>query len=142
LARAELGQRALPRGRRTRRADHDRPGNAQRVEAEAGRLEVRRGLVAFAAALATLAFANAAFAANTGSIAVWHTPMVLAGSQSTTIHVTVPQSTDPIAATNIYVPSGYGVNVGQPAGTSIGTVDATAFSRDNSLTLPLSGTVV
>ena len=95
-----------------------------------------------AAALATLAFANAAFAANTGSIAIWHTPMVLAGSQSTTIHVTVPQSTDPIAATNIYVPHGYGVNVGQPAGTSIGTVDATAFSRDNSLTLPLSGTVV
>ena len=102
---------------------------------------MRRALTA-AAALATLAFANAAFAANTGSIAIWHTPMVLAGSQSTTIHVTVPQSTDPIAATNIYVPSGYGVNVGQPAGTSIGTVDATAFSRDNSLTLPLSGTVV
>ncbi len=28
-------------------------------------------------AVATLGFANAAFAANTGSIAVWHTPMVL-----------------------------------------------------------------
>ena len=86
--------------------------------------------------------ANAALAANTGSITVWHTPMVLAGSQSTTIHVTVPQTTDPIGAANIYVPSGYGVNVSQPAGTSIGTVDATAFARDAGLTLPLNGTVV
>jgi hypothetical protein len=103
---------------------------------------MRRALVALAAAAATLAVADAAFAANTGSIAVWHTPMVLAGSQSTTVHVTVPQSTDPIAVTTIYVPSGYGVNVTQPAGTAIGTVDATAFARDNSLTLPLSGTVV
>jgi hypothetical protein len=86
--------------------------------------------------------ANTALAANTASITVWHNSMVLAGSQSTTIHVTIPQTTDPIAATNIYVPSGYGVNVSQPAGTSIGTVEATAFSRDAGLTLPLSGSVV
>jgi hypothetical protein len=85
--------------------------------------------------------ADAALAANTGSITVWHTPMVLAGSRSTTIRVVVPQATDPIAATQIYVPSGYGVNVSQPADTSIGTVDATAYSRDAGLTLPLSGTV-
>ena len=31
--------------------------------------------------------ANSALAANTGSITVWHTPMVLAGSASTTIRV-------------------------------------------------------
>ena len=86
--------------------------------------------------------ANAALAANTGSITVWHTPMVLAGSASTTIRVVVPQATDPIAATQIYVPSGYGVNVSQPPDTPIGTVDATAYSRDAGLTLPLSGTVV
>jgi hypothetical protein len=85
--------------------------------------------------------ANTALAANTGSITVWHTPMVLAGSQSTTIRVVVPQANDPIAATQIYVPSGYGVNVSQPADTSIGTVDATAYSRDGGLTLPLSGSV-
>jgi hypothetical protein len=102
-----------------------------------------RVLVALAAGtVATLACAGAAFAANTGSITVWHTPMVLAGSQSTTVHITVPQTTDPIAATTIYVPNGYGVDVSQPAGTAIGTVDATAFARDNGLTLPLSGTVV
>jgi hypothetical protein len=85
--------------------------------------------------------ANVALAANTGSITVWHTPMVLAGSQSTTIRVAVPQATDPIAATQIYLPGGYGLNVSQPADTSIGTVDATAYSRDAGLTLPLSGTV-
>ena len=56
-----------------------------------------------AAAVATLAFANAALAANTASFSVWHTPMVLADSQSTTIHFSVPQSTDGIAAVNIYV---------------------------------------
>jgi len=91
--------------------------------------------------VATLAFANAAFAANTATIAVWHTPMVLNGSSSTTIHVSVPQTTDAIAAVNIYVPSGYGVALNQPAGTGIGNVDATALAHDGGLTLPLSGPV-
>jgi hypothetical protein len=101
---------------------------------------MRRVLLALAVS-AGLFGASTALAANTGSITVWHTPMVLAGSQSTTIRVVVPQATDPIAATQIYVPSGYGVNVSQPPDTSIGTVDATAYSRDAGLTLPLSGTV-
>jgi hypothetical protein len=92
-------------------------------------------------AVGTLAFANAAFAANTASISVWHTPMVLAGSQSTTIHVSIPQTTAAVAAINIYVPSGYGVALNQPVGTSIGTVDATALAHDGGLTLPLSGPV-
>jgi hypothetical protein len=100
-----------------------------------------RTLLVAAAAAATLAFANAALAANTASIAVWHTPMVLAGSQSTTIHVSIPQTTDGIASVNIYVPSGYGATLGQPSATSIGTVDATALAHDGGLTLPLSGPV-
>jgi hypothetical protein len=100
----------------------------------------RAALVA-AAIGAMLAFAGGAFAANTGSVAVWHTPMVLGGSSSTTIHITLPQTTDPIAAINIYVPSGYTLNTSQASGTNIGTVDAAAFSHDNNLTLPLSGTV-
>jgi hypothetical protein len=100
-----------------------------------------RTVLVGAAALATLVFANAAFAANTASISVWHTPMVLAGSQSTTIHVSIPQATDGIAAVNIFVPSGYGVTLNQPAGTSIGNVDATALAHDGGLTLPLSGPV-
>jgi hypothetical protein len=100
-----------------------------------------RTILVAAVAVGTLAFANAAFAANTATISVWHTPMVLAGSDSTTIHVSIPQTTDGIAAVNIYVPSGYGATLGQAAGTSIGNVDATALAHDGGLTLPLSGPV-
>jgi hypothetical protein len=100
-----------------------------------------RTVLVAAAAVATLAFANAAMAANTATFSVWHTPMVLAGSQSTTIHFSVPQSTDGIAAVSIFVPTGYGASIGQPAGTVIGNVDATALAHDGGLTLPLSGPV-
>jgi hypothetical protein len=101
----------------------------------------RAALVA-AAVGAMLAFAGGAFAANTATVAVWHTPMVLGGSSSTTIHINLPQATDPIAAINIYVPTGYTLNLNQATGTNIGSVDATAFSHDNNLTLPLTGTVL
>jgi hypothetical protein len=100
----------------------------------------RTALVA-AAGAATLVFAGSALAANTATVAVWHTPMVLNGSTSTTIHVAIPKTTDPIAAINIYLPAGYTLNLSQAAGTSIGSVEASAFSYDNNLTLPLSGSV-
>jgi hypothetical protein len=100
-----------------------------------------RTVLVAAVVVATLAFANAALAANTGSVSVWHTPMVLAGSDSTTIHVSIPQTTDAIAAVNIFVPAGYGVTLNQAPGTSIGNVDATALAHDGGLTLPLSGPV-
>jgi hypothetical protein len=100
-----------------------------------------RTVLVAAIAVATLVFATAAFAANTATISVWHTPMVLAGSDSTTIHVSIPQTTDGIAAVNIYVPSGYGATLGQASGTTIGNVDATALAHDGGLTLPLSGAV-
>src|SRR3954451_8324865 len=100
-----------------------------------------RAVLVAAAAFATLAFANGAFAANTGSISVYHTPMSLANAGLTTIQVSVPQSTDPIAALNIYSGTGYSAKLDQAAGTKIGTVEATAFSRDNNLTLPLAGDV-
>jgi hypothetical protein len=102
---------------------------------------IRTALVAVAA-LATLSFASAALAANTGSVSVWHTPQTLANSASTTIHVNVPETTNPIAAVNIYSGTGYTLNTSQAVNTQIGTVEATALSRDNNLTLPLSGTVV
>src|SRR4029079_18023261 len=54
----------------------------------------------------------------------------------------LPQTPDPIAPVNIYSGTGYTLNTSQAPGTQIGNVDATAFSRDNNLTLPLSGTVV
>jgi len=102
-----------------------------------------RAAVAATSVIATLVFAGGAFAANTGSLSVWHTPMSLASSAATTtIHASVPQSTDPIAALNIYSGTGYNATLTQAPGTKIGTVDATAFSRDNNLTLPLSGDVL
>ena len=101
-----------------------------------------RAALAAAAVGAMLAFAGGALAANTGTVAVWHTPMVLGGSSSTTIHINLPQATDPIAAINIYVPTGYTLNLAEVQGSNIGSVDATAFSHDNNLTLPLTGTVL
>jgi hypothetical protein len=98
-------------------------------------------LLAAGAAFCALAFAQGAFAANTATIAVSHSPMVLSNAGSTTIHIAIPQSTDPMAAINIFVPAGYTVSTTQSAGTNIGDVDATAFSRDAGLTLPLSGNV-
>ena len=102
---------------------------------------IRAALVA-AAGAATLAFAGSALAGNTATVAAWHTPMVLNGSTSTTLHVSIPKSTDPIARLAIYAPAGYGATLGQASGTTIGSVDAAAFSYDTQLTLPLSGTVV
>ncbi len=102
---------------------------------------MRYGLAALVA-VSALVFAQGAFAANTASISVTHDAMLLNGTKSTTIHVAIPQATDPIAAINIFVPNGYTANLTQAAGTTIGTVDATAFSRDAGLTLPLSGNVV
>jgi len=88
-----------------------------------------------------LAFAGGAFAANTGTISVWHTPMVLGGSSSTSIHISLPQASDPVARIAIYAPSGYGATLNQAVGTNIGSVAATAFSHTTQLTLPLEGTV-
>lgn len=99
-------------------------------------------VIAALSVLAALAFAGSAFAANTGSISVSHDPLVLAGSKSTTIHITLPQADQPMAAINIYAPAGYQTTLSQAPGTTIGTVDATAFSHTAGLVLPLSGNVV
>ena len=83
-----------------------------------------------------------AFAANTGTVAIWHTPMVLGGSTSSTLHITLPQATDPIAAINIFVPTGYTAEP-EPGGRTRTSARSTRprFSHDNNLTLPLSGNV-
>jgi hypothetical protein len=88
-----------------------------------------------------LAVAGGAFAGNTGTLAVWHTPMVLGGSSSTTIHVRLPKTSDPVVRLAIFAPDGYGTTLDQPAGAKIGTVAATVYSYDTQLMLPLEGTV-
>src|SRR5260370_12403411 len=99
-----------------------------------------RATLVAAAATATLAFAGSALAANTGSIAVWHTPMTVGASTSTTIHVSIPKSTDPLARLAIYAPSGYSATLNQAPARNIRSVTATAFSYDTQLTPPPSGT--
>ncbi len=103
---------------------------------------LHRATVATAAAATALCVAGPAFAANTASISVSHGGAAAGGAAATTLHIAIPQATDPIAAITIYVPTGYTLNLGQTAGTNIGTVQATAFSHDAGLTLPLSGAVV
>lgn len=98
------------------------------------RTGLRAALIA-ALAVATLVFAASALAANTATIAV------SSAGAATTLHISVPQATQPIAVTNIYVPAGYTANLTQAVGTSIGLVDSTAFAHDGGLTLPLSGPV-
>ena len=95
---------------------------------------LRAALVA-AVAAATLVAATAAAAANTATVGV-----TVAGT-STTIHVSVPQTTDPIAAITFFVPVGYTANLSAAPGATIGQVDAQANGHDVGLTLPLSGPV-
>jgi hypothetical protein len=97
---------------------------------------MRRALMLAAMLGAALAFAAAALGANSASVAVSYS------GPATTIHVTIPQSTDAIARIAIYVPAGYTANLGAPAGTAIGDVSASGFARDTGLTLPLTGSVV
>lgn len=101
-----------------------------------------RVLLSTTAALAALVLANAAFAADTGSVAVSHAPQALANGQSTTIHINLPQADDPIASINVYAGAGYTAKLDQPKGANIGTVDATVFAHTPGLVLPLSGNVL
>ena len=98
------------------------------------RTRTRAAIVA-ALAAATLALAATALGANTATVAV-----STAGT-ATTLHIAVPQATDPIAAITIIVPNGYTANLGQAANSTIGQTNATALGHDVGLTLPLSGTV-
>ncbi|HUJ91086.1 MAG TPA: hypothetical protein VLW05_00185 [Gaiellaceae bacterium] len=98
------------------------------------RTRTRAAIVA-ALAAATLALAATALGANTATVAV------SAAGTATTLHITVPQATDPIAAITIIVPNGYTANLSQAVNTTIGQTVATALGHDVGLTLPLSGSV-
>src|SRR5581483_8937327 len=100
----------------------------------------RAGAAAAVAAVALLC-AGSALAANTATIAVSFTPPTLGSSTTALIHVAVPQTTDPIAAINIYTGTKI-VNVAAAPNTQIGSVTATAFAHDAGLNLPLSGPVM
>jgi hypothetical protein len=99
--------------------------------------------LAAAAILAGLALAPSALAApNSASLAVSYSPAKLGSSDTATIHVNVATTSDAIAQVNIFTGTNL-ANVSAAAGTTIGTVDATAIAHDQGgLTLPLTGNVV
>jgi hypothetical protein len=101
-------------------------------------------LVAAAAILAGLVLAPGALAApNSSKISVSFDPAKLGSSGTTTIHVNVATTSDAVAQINIFAPVGVAANLSAAAGTTIGSVDATAVAHDQGgLTLPLSGNVV
>lgn len=101
-------------------------------------------LIAAAAILAGLVVAPGAWAApNSASISVAFSPAKLLSGAQTTIHVNVATTSDAVAQVNIYASAGVAANLGQSAGTTIGSVDATAIAHDQGgLTLPLAGSVV
>jgi hypothetical protein len=94
-----------------------------------------------ATAIVVLALAAPALAAYTPRIAISHTTVATAGNHPTTIHVTIPQTDDPTAVVNIFVPTGYQVAASTP-GATIGAATASVLARDTGLTLPLEGPVM
>lgn len=101
-------------------------------------------LVAAAAILAGLMLAPGALAApNSSKISVSFDPAKLGSSGQTTIHVNVATTSDAVQVISIFAPTGVAANLSAAAGTTIGSVDATAIAHDQGgLTLPLSGNVV
>jgi hypothetical protein len=101
-------------------------------------------LLAAAAILAGLVLAPGALAApNSASISVGFSPAKLGSGAQTTVHVNVATTSDAVAQVNIFASAGVAANLGQAAGTTIGSVDATAIAHDQGgLTLPLTGSVV
>lgn len=93
-----------------------------------------------ATAVVVLALAAPALATYTPRIAISHNTVATAGNHPTTIHVTIPQTDDPTAAINIFVPTGYQVQAATP-GSTIGSATASVLARDTGLTLPLEGPV-
>lgn len=83
-----------------------------------------RFLVTVVAGVAALAFAGTAFAAYNPSLLVAGTNHVTGGSGPVVIGVGQDAADDATAAATLYSPPGYGVTLGQPAGTQLGTLSA------------------
>jgi hypothetical protein len=100
-------------------------------------------VLAAATVLVSFVLAQGALAApNSASIAVSFDPPTLGSASTTLIHVNVANSTDSVAAINIFTGTNV-VNLGGTPGTTIGSVDAVVVAHDQGgITLPASGTVI
>jgi hypothetical protein len=101
-----------------------------------------RFLVTVVAGLVALAFAGTAFAAYNPSLLVAGTNHVTGGSGPLVIGVGQDASDDATAAATVYSPPGYGVTLGQPAGTQLGTLSANVkVAALNNARFDVTGTV-
>jgi hypothetical protein len=92
--------------------------------------------------LATVAVTAASALALAGNALATQKLAVSQTTNSLTIKVTQTANDQQPARINIYIPSGYTLNTGQPAGTNIGTTNGQVFARDQNIPLPLTGNVV
>jgi hypothetical protein len=99
-----------------------------------------RTAILAAGIVAALALSAPALATYSPRIAISHNTVATSGTHPTTIHVSIPQTDDPTAAVNIFVPAGYQIQTATP-GATIGSATASVLARDTGLTLPLEGPV-
>jgi hypothetical protein len=101
-----------------------------------------RFLVAVVAGIAALAFAGTAIAAYNPSLLVAGTNHTTGGSGPLVIGIGQDATDDATAATTVYSPPGYGVTLGQPAGTQLGTLSANVkVAALNNARVDVTGTV-
>jgi hypothetical protein len=101
-----------------------------------------RFLVTVVAGVAALAFAGTALAAYNPSLLVAGTTHTTGGSGPLVIGIGQDATDDATAATTVYSPPGYGVTLGQPAGTQLGTLSANVkVAALNNARIDVTGTV-
>ena len=101
-----------------------------------------RFLVTVVAGLSALAFIGTAAAAYNPSLLVAGTNHVTGGNGPIVIGVGQDASDDATAAATVYSPPGYGVTLGQPAGTQLGTLSANVkVAALNNARFDVTGTV-
>lgn len=92
---------------------------------------------------ATLALAGPAAAAYTPRLTVSGASQTLGAPGALTFALTTPTADDATARITLYAPLGYGLTLGQPAGTKLGKAQAQAISRIlGGSPLPLAGDVI
>jgi hypothetical protein len=97
------------------------------------------GVIA-AVATATLAFATAAFAAYSPTMAVSRHLDVQSGTTTTDLTLSQTDAEDPAAGVVIFAPAGYTATLNQSPGTQIGTVEGSAVLFGAAAT-PVTGTL-
>jgi hypothetical protein len=103
---------------------------------------LRLALIA-CASFAGLAFAGPALATYSPSLTVEQSSYKLGAPFTADLFIVASENDDPSAKLTIFSPAGYGVNLGKPPGTRVGTAVALAkVARLGGAAVPLAGPVV